>query len=384
MTGLFERGFDIVHAGYDAGLRFCLRFKPIMLLVFFATVAATGYLFVVIPKGFFPQEDIGQLSVTTEARQDISFDAMVALQHKIEAIFRASPYVAHVASSAGIATAGGSNQQMNDGQMFIELKPQDQRPPLSVILPALRRQLAAIPGINTYINPVQNLQLGGHTTKSQYQFVMQGINQKELYGYATKLTDEMAKDPTFADVNSDLQDKAIQATLVVDRAKAASLGIGADVLRSTLYSGFGVRQVSTIFTTGDSYQVIVEFDPKIAWSANMLDLIYVRSGNNNLVPISSFAHVERTVGPLAVNQQGQITAVTNSFNLPNGVALGQAVDRIDSLKQAMNLPVTIQTSFAGNAKIFQQSLANQNMLILAAIVTIYIVLGILYEASSIR
>ena len=228
--------------------------------------------------------------------------------------------------------------------------------------------------------PVQNLNLGGHITKSLYQFVMQGIDQNALYGWATKMTDAMAKDPTFADVNTDLQNKAMQATLVVDRAKASSLGIGSDVLRSTLYSGFGVRQVSTIFTTGDSYQVIVEFDPKIAWSANMLDLIYVRSGNGNLVPISSFAHVERTVGPLAVNQQGQITAVTISFNLPNGVALGQAVDRINSLKQAMGLPVTIQTSFAGNAKIFQQSLANQNLLILAAIVTIYIVLGILYES----
>ncbi|HWG03775.1 MAG TPA: efflux RND transporter permease subunit [Beijerinckiaceae bacterium] len=380
ITGLFERGFDIVHAGYDAGLRFCLRFKPIMLLVFIGTVVATGYLFVTIPKGFFPQEDIGQLSVTTEARQDISYDAIVALQHQVEAVFRNSPYVAHVASSAGVATTGGANQQMNDGRMFIELKPQDQRPPLSVILPDLRRQLAAIAGINTYITPVQNLKLGGHDTKSQYQFVMQGIDQKVLYDWATKMTDAMSKDPTFADVNSDLQNKALQATLVVDRAKAASLGIGSDTLRSTLYSGFGVRQISTIFTTGDSFQVIVEFDPSIAWQENMLDQLYVRSGGGKLVPISSFAHVERTVGPLSVNQQGQVTAVTISYNLPNGIALGQTVDRINSIKQSLGLPVTIQTSFAGNARIFQQSLANQNLLILAAIVTIYIVLGILYES----
>ena len=224
---------------------------------------------------------------------------------------------------------------MNDGKMFVELKPQDQRPRCPSFLPELRRQLAAIPGINTYISPVQNLKLGGHDTKSQYQFVMQGIDQQTLYSWATKMTDAMSKDPLFADVNSDLQNKALQATLIVDRAKAASLGIGSDTLRSTLYSGFGVRQVSTIFTTGDSFQVIVEFDPKTPWSANMLDQLYVRSGSGKLVPISSFAHVERTVGPLSVNQQGQVTAVTVSYNLPNGVALGQT-RRSDQRSEAVS------------------------------------------------
>ncbi|WP_460451484.1 efflux RND transporter permease subunit [Alsobacter sp. SYSU BS001988] len=379
--GLLERGFDKFLAGYDWGLRFSLRHQFTMLLVFFATLGGTVWLFMSIPKGFFPQEDIGQLSVTTEARQDISFDAMSALQKEVANVFQKSPYVAHVASTAGVATTGGgANSGMNSGRMFIELKDQSQRPPLSVILPELRRQLAAVPGITTYMVPVQNLNIGGRASKSQYQFVMQGLDQNELYVWSQKMAEAMGRDRAFADVSTDLQNNALQATLSIDRDKANALGITADQLRSTLYSGFGTRQVSTIYTAGDSYSVLIEFDPSVAWSADRLDVLRIRASNGTLVPLSAFSRVEKTAGPLTVNQLGQLTAVTLSFNLPNGVALGDAITRLDALKGEMRLPGTISTSFAGTAKTFQQSLANQGILLTAAIVTIYIVLGILYES----
>ncbi len=378
VPGLFERGFDALLRGYAAGLRLALRWQPAVLVLFFATLAASAWLFARVPKGFFPREDIGQLSVSTEARQDVSFEAMSALQVEVQEAFRKSPYVAHVASSIG--TSSGSSASMNQGKFFVELKPLDQRPQLPKILAGLRADLAKIPGISTYMVPVQNLNIGGRASKSQYQFVMQALDQSMLYDWSVKLADAMARDSSFADVTSDLQNNALQATLVIDRDKANSLGVTSDVLRSTLYSGFGTRQVSTIYTTGDSYQVIVEFDPSANWSADRLDLVRIRAGNGTLVPLSSFARVERTAGALSVNQLGQITAVTLSFNLPPGVALGQAIDRIGEMKDRMKVPPAIATSFAGTAKTFQQSLANQGTLLMAAILTIYIVLGILYES----
>ena len=378
VLGLFERGFDAAQKGYAAGLRVSLRYQPVVLMLFFVTVGLSAWLFTIVPKGFFPQEDIGQISVSTEAREDISFDAMTALQLQVQAVFQNSPYVAHVASSVGTTT--GSSSSTNQGKLFVELKPLDQRPRLNKVLADLRAELAKIPGIATYMTPVQNLNIGGRASKSQYQFVMQGLDQNPLYDWSQKVAAAMTRDPLFADVTSDLQNDALQATLVIDRDKADTLGITADVLRSTLYSGFGTRQVSTIYTTGDSYQVIVEFDPSVNWSSDRLNLIYIRAGNGTLVPLSSIARVERTVGPLSVNQLGQITAVTISFNLPPGVALGQAIDRIEVIKSQLGVPSAIATSFAGTAKTFQQSLANQGLLLGAAILTIYIVLGILYES----
>jgi hydrophobic/amphiphilic exporter-1 (mainly G- bacteria), HAE1 family len=379
LGGMLENAFDRLLGAYDAGLRLCLRYQPVMLLVFFATVAGTIHLFNVVPKGFFPQEDIGQLSVSTEARQDVSFEAMTKLQSEVQDVIRKSPYVAHVASSAGVSNGGYSNG-MNAGRLFVELKPQTERPGLNVVLPELRRQLAAIPGINTFMVPVQNLNIGGRSSKSLYQFVMQGLDQQDLYAWSVKMADALSRDPTFADVNTDLQNNALQATLIIDRDKANALGISSDQLRSTLYSGFGTRQVSTIYSTGDSYKVLIEFNPNVAWSPDRLDVLRIRAANNTLVPLSAFARVERTAGSLTVNQLGQLPAVTISFNLPNGIALGQAITRIDELKADLQMPSTIGTSFAGTAKTFQQSLANQGMLLAAAIITIYIVLGILYES----
>ena len=372
-----ERGFDALLGAYRAGLDLSLKYRRTVLMIFLASVAASAWLVMTVPKGFFPQEDIGQLQVATEARQDISFEAMSGLQQKVEEVFRASPYVAHVASTIG---SGGQSSSLNAGRLFVELKPKDERPPLQQMLADLRRQLAAIPGIATYMSPVQNLNIGARSSKSQYQFVMQSIDQAALSDWSGKMLEALQHDPLFVDVTTDLQNKALLANLVVDRAKAQSLGISADVLRSSLYSGFGVRQISTIYTTSDSYQVIIEFNPDIQWSNDRLDQVRFRSSSGALVPLGTFARIERKAGPLTVNQLGQLPAVTLSFNLPAGRALGEAVQRIDAIKAELGLPAQIGTSFAGVAKTFEQSLGNQGLLIAGAVLTIYIVLGILYES----
>ncbi len=378
VLGLFEAGFDALFRGYRAMLDFCLRAKPVVFLVFLGTVVYSAHLFMTIPKGFFPREDLGQLTITTEARQDVSFEAMAALQEKAYRALISRPYVEHVGSSLGM---GGFGRGLNQGRMFVDLKPQDERPPLSFILGDLRRTLGQVPGIRSFIVPIQNLRVGGHLSKSEYQFVVQGLESAELYGWSKRLMSAMEHDPHFIDVTTDLEDNAIQAQVVIDRDKARALGVTADQLRSTLYAGFGTQQISTIYKTGDNYDVIVELDPKIAWSADKLDAIRIRSAQTGaLIPLSTIAHVERTAGLLSVNQIGQLPAVTLSFNLPNGVSLGQAIDRIDAIKADLHVPSTITTGFSGAAQIFQDALANQGLLLFAAILTIYIVLGILYES----
>jgi len=369
----FERGFEAVLRGYDRTLQISLRHKPWMLVLFFATLAGTVWLLMVTPKGLFPQEDIGQLSVSTEARQDVSFESMVGLQQQVAAAYQKSPHVASVASIVG-------GNALNAGKMFVELKPRGERPALQKVLSDLRRDTAKIAGIRTVAVPVQNLRIGGRASKAEYQFVVQGLNRPQLYEWSQKMADAMSRDPLFADVNSDLQVNATQATLVVDKDKASSLGITAAQLRSTLYSGFGSRQVSTIFGTGDSFAVVMEFNEKANWTTAELPDVRIRNSDGKLVPIGAFARIERTAGSLTINQLGQLPAVTLSFNLPAGVSLGDAVARIDELKAAQKFPATLTTGFAGNAKTYQDSVANQGILLIAAVLTIYIVLGILYES----
>jgi HAE1 family hydrophobic/amphiphilic exporter-1 len=376
-SSFFERGFNAVLRGYDRTLGFSLRHQPVMLLVFFATLAGTAWLVVATPKGFFPQEDIGQLSVSTEARQDISFEAMVALQKRVAEAIKKSPHVANVASIVG---STGRSQGLNNGRMFVELKPFNERPALADVLADLRRDTGQVPGITTYLSPVQNLRIGGRSSRAQYQYVVQSASRPQLYDWAQKLGDAMSQDPHFADVNSDLQINATEATLVVDRDKASALGISAEQLRSTLYSGFGSRQISTIYGTGDSFAVILEFTDKINWTTSELPDIRIRNSSGKLVPIGAFARIERTAGSLTINQLGQLPAVTLSFNLPPGVSLGDAVNQLQQIKTSLKVPSTITTTFAGNAKTFQDSLSNQGLLLIAAVVTIYIVLGILYES----
>jgi HAE1 family hydrophobic/amphiphilic exporter-1 len=233
-----------------------------------------------------------------------------------------------------------------------------------------------------FITPVQNLRLGGRQSKSQYQFVVQGLNKAELDRWSIKLADAMTQDTGhFTGVASDLQNTALQASVTIDRDKARALGINADQLRSTLYTGFGARQISTIYETSDSYQVVAEFDPRLQWTSDRLDMVRIRApASGKLVPLSAFARVERTAGPLSINQLGQLPAVTISFDTPPGVSLGNAVERINRIKLEQSVPTTISTTFAGTARVFQDALANQGVLLAAAVVTIYIVLGILYES----
>ncbi|MEN3930238.1 efflux RND transporter permease subunit [Microvirga sp. W0021] len=374
-----ERGFNKTLEWYDRGLEICLKHQRAVVAVFFGTLVANFLMFAYIPKGFVPQEDIGILSISTKARQDVSFDAMSKLQKQVENVFLESPYVDTFISMVG---GGGGSSGMNTGSGFSVLKPKGERPPMNAILTEFRAKFAKIAGIDVYMNPVQNLNIsGGRSSSSMYQYVLQGLNYTDLYEWAPRVTEKMRADrANFVDVVSDLQNNALQATLVIDKDKAKTLGIEADRLRSTLYSGFGTRQISTIYSTGDSYSVLMEFDPNMDWSANRLDLIYVRSTYGNLVPLSAFAKVERSVGTVTVSQLGQLPAVTISFNLPEGVSLGTAVNRLEAMKQEMGLPVTITSTFSGTAKTFQSSQSNQIMLVIAAILTVYIVLGILYES----
>ncbi|MCX5512519.1 acriflavine resistance protein B [Kaistia algarum] len=373
----FEIVFNKVEGGYGRGVAWCIAHRFVILTVFLATVATSGWLFVTLPKGFFPEEDISQLSVSTQARQDISFDAMVGLQRQVESVLRASPYVEHVATFVG---GGPGSQTLNSGSLSVQLKPKDERPPLSDITAALRRDLGKIAGIRSYIVPVQNLRIGGMNSASTYQLVVQSLDEKSLDEWTTKLTDAMRSDPRFVDVANNLQNNALQARLVIDRDKAAALGISAATLRTTLEDGFGTDVATTIQSTGSSYDVILEYDPDIAWSDASLSTIRVRSSTGTLVPLSSFASVERVSGPVTVSQLGQLPAATISFNLPAGVALGEATDAVTALKGQLGVPANIYTSYAGTAQVFQDSLSTQGILILAAVLTIYVVLGMLYES----
>lgn len=363
--------------GYDAALRFSLKHTFIIFLVFLGTTVLSVYLLQVTPKGFFPQEDIGQLTVSTQARQDISYDEMVALQTRVAAIFAKSPYVTHVAQNVGSNNGGA----MNSGRLFVELKPKNERPAIEVVLADLRRQVSSVAGINAFMVPVQNLSLGARQSASQYQLVVQSLDNDTTDAWATKLADAMEQDRAhFTDVATDLNNNALQAHVTIDPDKAALLGVNVATLRSTLYEGFGTAQVATIFSSVDSYDVILEVDPKTPWSPDMLLNLKVEGTGGKLVPLGAFAKVERKAGPLAINQLGQLPAVTISYNLPAGVALGESTDRITELKNEIGFPATVSTTYAGTAKTFQDSTASQGLLILGAVLTIYIVLGILYES----
>lgn len=373
----FESVFLFVERRYGRGVAWCLAHRFIILGVFLATVGMSGWLFMTLPKGFFPEEDISQLSVSTQARQDISFDAMVGLQKQVESVLLASPYVNHVASFVG---GGPGSATMNAGSLSVQLKAKDQRPALPILLADLRQQLGKVAGIRSYIQPVQNLRVGGVSSQSLYQLVVQSLDQKTLEDWATKMTAAMRADPHFVDVANNLQNNALQARIVVDRDKADSMGVSAAVLRQTLEDGFGTATASTIQATGSSYDVIIEYDPTLAWSDDLLSTIRIRSSSGTLVPLSSIATIERVSGPVTVNQIGQLPAATISFNLPNGVALGDATDQVEVIKQQIGLPASVYTSYAGTAQVFQDSLSTQGILILAAIATIYVVLGMLYES----
>jgi len=370
----FERGFEALLRGYTRSLDAALRHRGLVLGVALATIVATVWLFMVIPKGFFPAEDIGQIRVSTEASEDTSFPEMIRLQEQAAAIFRADPNVATVNSFNG-----GSGAQ-NTGRMFINLKPRAQRQPMKQVVEGLRRKLRALPGIAVYMQPVQNLQLGGRQSKAQYQYILQSVQADELYDWAARLQEQLRGDPLFRDVNSDAQMRGLQAQLHIDRDRANTLGVSIEAIRSALFTAFGERQISNLYLPTDRYPVIMEVTPEAKQDERALEAIYVRATTGALVPLSAFATVARTVGPTSVNHVGQLQAVTISFNLAPGAALGDATARLEKAREALRLPPSIITSYGGDAAVFASSQGSQRVLIIAALLVIYVLLGVLYES----
>ena len=370
----FEKGFNATLAAYSRTLDQALGHSKLVLMVAAATFAATVWMVMVIPKGFFPEEDIGQIQVTTEAAEDVSFEAMVKLQERAASLIRQDANVDAVSSFNG-----GTGSQ-NTGRMFIVLKPQGERKPMKAVVEDLRKKLRAIPGINVFMRPVQNLQLGGRQSKARYQYILQSVQADQLNVWANKLQEKMRAEPIFRDVTSDAQLRGLQAQIKINRDRANTLGVSVDAIRTALFSAFGERQVSTMYLTTDSYQVIMEVAPEAKQDESALSGIYVRSSNGALVPLSSFATVERAVGPTAINHVGQLQAVTVSFNLAPGAALGDATAKIEQASEAIQLPKSIITTYGGDAAVFKDSQGSQSILIISALLVIYILLGVLYES----
>jgi HAE1 family hydrophobic/amphiphilic exporter-1 len=363
---------------YEAGLRLVMRWRAATLAATVLSLVATLWLFMVVPKGFFPIEDTGQIFAFTEAAQDTSFQAMAEHQKQVVDIVQADPNVDGVISTIG---ATGFSPALNNGRFFVVLKPRDQRKlSATEVIQELRPKVAAIPGMRTFFQPLQNIQLGGRLSKSQYQYTIQDVDLGQLYHYAPLMQERIAQIPGILDVNSDLQLLNRQAVVNIDRDKASRLGITVDQVRNALFSAFGTRQISTIYEPSDEYQVILEVDPRYQQDPSDLSRIYLRGASGQAVPLNAIASFGAGIGPVTVNHQGQLPAVTISFNLAPGVSLGQAVDAIRRAELQLNLPQTVSTGFQGTAQVFQDSLKGQGMLLIAAVLVIYMVLGILYES----
>ncbi|HVO15223.1 MAG TPA: multidrug efflux RND transporter permease subunit [Alphaproteobacteria bacterium] len=373
-----ERIFDAMLAVYGRTLRWCLSHMPVMLLVFLVTLLGTIHLFGAIPKDFLPSEDTGRIIAFTEGAQDASFDAMVRNQQRVAAIAMADPNVEAIMSSVG---AGGPRPTANSGTMLIRFKPRDQRK-LSAdeLIQELRPKLSSVPGISVYLQNPPPIRVGGSLSKGQYQYTLQDLDLDSLYSWGAKLQAAMRKLPGFQDVTSDMDIASPNLVVTIDRNRAAVLGVTPEQIEDALSSAFGSRQISTIYTPSNQYQVIVEVLPKYQGDMKALSRLYIRSSNGMLVPLDATVVQTRTVGPLTVNHQGQLPAVTISFNLAPGVSLGTAVEEVRNLEREMKIPVTLSTNFQGTAQAFQSSLQGMGLLLAMAILVVYIVLGILYES----
>ena len=371
---LFENAFNALLRGYTRALDMALRWRKSVMLLALLTLAATVWLFMIIPKGFFPEEDIGQITVSTEAAEDTSFPEMVRLQERAAAVVRGDSNVLAVSSFTG----GGSQ---NTGRMFITLKPMNQRLPMKQVIEGLRKKLREVSGINVFMRPIQNLQLGGRPSKAQYQYILQSVKADEINEWAVKLQERLRADTVlFRDVTSDAQLRGLQAQLNIDRDRANTLGVSIEAIRSALFSAFGERQVSTVYLPSDSYQVIMEVAPLAKQDESALNNIYVRASTGVLVPLSTFATVERGVGPTSINHVGQLQAVTVSFNLAPGAALGDATEKIEKTREAIGMPTSVITRYGGDAAVFKSSQGSQAILIIGALLAIYVLLGVLYES----
>lgn len=371
-----ERIFSWMHSSYEVSLAWALRHSRFMITLMLLTIVTSIALLIAIPKGFFPEQDSGRLSGGIQADQHISFQAMDQKLLEVVNIIRKDPDVVHV---TGFTGGGGSTT--NTARMFITLRSFEKRKATAMqIIARLRKKLAMVAGAPTFLAPVQDLRIGGRIGNALYQFTLTGDNVTELNLWGQRLLQKMRSMPQLADVSSDQQDKGLQASLVIDRDTASRLGVTPKLLDTTLYDAFGQEQVSVMYTPLNQYHVVMEVDPRFWQSPETLRDIYVTASGGAQVPLSAFTHYEPTATSLAVNHQGQFPAVTISFNLLPGVALGDAVKLIQNNIRQMGLPGNIRGNFAGTAQAFQASLANEPFLILAALVTVYIVLGILYES----
>jgi multidrug efflux pump len=373
-----EAFFNGMISLYDRGLKVVLDHQFITLMVMLATVASTGVLAVLIPKGFFPQQDTGLIVGVTEAAPDVSFQKMMERQSAIAEVVGQDPDVDTVSSFIG---ADGTNATTNSGRLSITLKPRESgRADAQEIINRLQPKLAKIEGIELYLQSVQDLQIDSRASRTQYQYTLEDASAEELAQWAPRMLKAMVALPELRDVASDQQASGLQMALNVDRDTASSLAIGLQAIDDTLYDAFGQRQISTIFTQLNLYRVILEVKPEFQKNPDALSQIYVKTVNGDQVPLSAFTHMTPTVSPLSISHQGQFPAVTLSFNTAPGVALGDAIVAIEAAKTQVNLPPTVHASSQGTAQAFSDSLAAEPALILAALITVYIVLGVLYES----
>jgi hydrophobic/amphiphilic exporter-1 (mainly G- bacteria), HAE1 family len=380
MSRMFERGYNAVAKSYQVTLDWSLKAPSLMILMTFATMWATVWSFGIVKKGFMPIEDTSILIVRTEAAPDISFQAMLERQRLVAAAVQADPDVLYVNSNVA---AGGFNPTLNRGTVFTQLKPQHERMGRATITDVqnrLRGKLAGITGIRAFPVPLQNIRIGSRGGASAYQYTLSSVDQGQLYTYATRLTDQVKKTPGFSDVTSDLSLGARQVTIDIDRDALARYGVTNDAVRSTLYSGFGTRKIATVFTPSNDYAVILEADKGQLLDPSALSRVYVKSNSGQLVRLDALGKVTLGSGPIAVARQSQLPAVTVSFNLSPGFTLGEAVSSMAEAERQVNMPANVIGAFAGTAQVFQDSFRDQPILILAAVITIYIVLGILYES----
>src|SRR5258707_403565 len=350
---IFERMFESWLRVYEWTLDWVLARKALMLLVTMATLAGTIALYVVVPKGFFPQEDTGFLSGVTEAATDTSFEAMTARQKELTDILSRDPAVEYINSTVG---AGGPNVTANYGRLFIAMKPRKERESAAVVMARLRQKATQVPGMQAFFQSIQNLNIGGRPSKSQYQYTLQSGDTESLYRLAPEMRDNIAKVPGLLDVTTDLYIKNPQMTVDIDREKAAVYGITVDQVRNQLYNAYGSRQVGTIHIPSNDYQIILEAQPQFRVDPSDLSKLYMKTQNNQTIPLDAVAKMVPSVGPLQINHQGQQPAVTISFNLAPGNSLGYAVDQITLIEQNSHLPATIATGFSGTAQVFQDSL----------------------------
>ena len=369
-----ERGFAAVLRSYERSLAWVLRHRPLTMLVLLVTVCLNVYLYVIVPKGFFPQQDTGRLIGFIQADQSISFQAMRQKLADFIDIVRADPAVDTVGGFTG-------GQQRNTGTMFISLKPLSQRKESAdQIIARLRVKLAREPGANLFLNPVQDIRVGGRQSNATYQYTLQADDLADLRTWEPKIRLALSNLPELVDVNTDQQDKGLQTSLVIDRDTASRLGVTPQLIDATLNDAFGQRQVSTIYMPLNQYHVVMEAAPEYWQSPEVLSSVYVVTPSGAQVPLSAFARYAPTSTPLGVNHQSQFVASTISFNLPEGVSLSQATEAVDAALARLGVPNTIHGSFQGTARAYQQSLASQPWLILAALLAVYIVLGVLYES----